>query len=161
ASRASPNQVWMGELNAWPEAFSTSRPAAISIERSAPQLGSSSMRRSIRAALWTITALATIAGTLAHPDDKYLSLTWAHNMLTDRGEHLPGGAVKIWYIEAYCRPGSTDRDWNQTVIPHKTKLIAASADGRRLTLRSTLADGVIVDHHIQARSDEVDFRLTA
>jgi hypothetical protein len=106
-------------------------------------------------------ALVTSSGTLAHADEKDLSLTWADNMLTVRGDQLPGGSVKVWYIEAFCRPGSTHRDWTQTVIPHKTKLIAASPDARRLTLRSTLDDGVIVDHQIQARSDEVDFQLTA
>jgi hypothetical protein len=31
-------------------------------------------------------------------------------MLTVRGRQLPGGAVKIWYLEAFCRPGSTDHD---------------------------------------------------
>jgi hypothetical protein len=90
-----------------------------------------------------------------------LTLAWADNMLTVRGSQLPSGAVKVWYMEAFCRPGSTDRDWNETVIPHTTKLLEASPGGRRLTLRSTLEDGVFVDHEIRAGRDEVDFRLTA
>ena len=36
-----------------------------------------------------------------------LSLAWDKEILTIRGAHLPGGAVEVWYIEAFCRPGST------------------------------------------------------
>ena len=97
----------------------------------------------------------------AEAEDEALSLVWADDMLTIRGPKVSGGAVKIHYLEAFCRPGSTDRDWKQTVIPHSTKLIKADPDGRKISLRSTLEDGVIVDHEIRATRDEVDFRLTA
>jgi hypothetical protein len=82
-------------------------------------------------------------------------------MLLIRGQDVPGGELKVWYLEAFCRPGSTDRDWKETVIPHATKLVKRSEDGRTLQLRSRLDDGVIVDHEIRAGRDEVDFRLTA
>jgi hypothetical protein len=95
------------------------------------------------------------------PAEEGLSLTWADEILTVRGRDLPGGALRIWYLEAFCRPGSTDRDWKETVIPHKTRQVEAGPDGRRLRLRSTLEDGVIVDHDIRAGRDEVDFRVTA
>jgi hypothetical protein len=121
------------------------------------------------------TALLTLALLAATPcraragpgpedgakDDPGLTLAWADNMLTVRGPRLPGGAVKVLYLEAFCRPGSTDRDWRETVIPHTTRLLSAAPDGRRLSLRSTLADGVTVDHDLRAGRDEVDFRLTA
>jgi hypothetical protein len=90
-----------------------------------------------------------------------LSLSWSENMLTISGPNIPGGSVKVWYIEAFCRPGSTDRGWKATVIPHATKPVEASPDGRRLRLQSTLEDGVVVEHEIRAGRDEVDFRLTA
>jgi hypothetical protein len=90
-----------------------------------------------------------------------LVLSWEKNMLAIRGPALPGGELKVWYLEAFCRPGSTDRDWKETVIPHKTALVAADREGRRLTLKSTLADGVIVDHEIRAGEDDVTFHLTA
>ncbi len=90
-----------------------------------------------------------------------LTLAWSDNMLTIRGSHLPGGEVKVWYLEAFCRPGSTDRDWSKTVIPHETRLIEASSDGRLLRLRSKLVDGVIVDHEIRAGADQISFHLTA
>lgn len=90
-----------------------------------------------------------------------LSLSWQKNMLTISGEHLPGGPLKIHYIEAYCRPGSTDRDWRETTIPHETKLIDAAQDGSRLQLQCTLADGVIVQHDIRALADNIDFQIKA
>lgn len=90
-----------------------------------------------------------------------LTVTWADNMLTIRGTDLPGGPLKVWYLEAFCRPGSTDRDWKDTVIPHTTRLVSSSPDGKRLSLQSTLDDGVIVTHEITAGRDEVDFHLIA
>jgi hypothetical protein len=102
--------------------------------------------------------LCARAGLAAEPG---LSLDWADNFLTIRGPDLPEGGVRIQYLEAYCRPGSTDRDWGETVIGHRTELLARSADGRRLELRCKLHDGVVVDHVIKAADDEVDFRLVA
>jgi hypothetical protein len=67
--------------------------------------------------------------------------------------------MQVWYLEAYCRPGSTDRAWEETVIGHRTTLIERSPDGRRVKLRCRLNDGVIVDHVITAGAGEVDFRL--
>jgi hypothetical protein len=71
------------------------------------------------------------------------------------------GDVEIHYLEAFCRPGSTDRDWNETVIPHRTQLAEAAPGGKLIRLRSVLEDGVTVEHEIRAGADEVDFRLTA
>jgi hypothetical protein len=90
-----------------------------------------------------------------------LTLSWADRMLTIRGRQLPGGEVKVWYLEAYCRPGSTDRDWAKTVIPHRAELLESEPDGRLLRLRDTLEDGVVVDHEIRAGRDEIDFRVVA
>lgn len=108
--------------------------------------------------------LQAVISPLVGFDDKpadSLKLEWKDNFLTIRGKDLPGDEMRVMYLEAYCRPGSTDRDWGQTVIGHKTELISASEDGRWIKLRCTLNDGVIVDHEIRATDDEVDFRLTA
>ena len=90
-----------------------------------------------------------------------LSCTWSNSMLRVHGERIPGGSVEIHYLEAYCRPGSTDRDWHETVIGHKTELLSASGDGKKLELQCTLTDGVTVKHLITCGEDEVDFWLTA
>ena len=108
-----------------------------------------------------ISACACRAPALAADEPARLKLSWAKNFLTIRGEHLSGGQIRIQYLEAYCRPGSTDREWKQTVIPHKTALVSADADGKFLNLRCSLADGVVVKHEITAGTDEVTFHVTA
>lgn len=107
--------------------------------------------------------LLTVSFSGATPDTPGdgLRIRWEENFLTISGGDLPGQEMKVHYLEAYCRPGSTDRDWGETVIGHNTELISASDDGRVIKLRCTLSDGVIVDHVITAGRDEVDFRLTA
>ena len=99
--------------------------------------------------------------SVAENPERRLSLGWKQEFLTIRGDHLPGKSLEIHYLEAFCRPGSSRRDWKQTVLPHTTTLIEASADGRLIKLQSRLSDGVKVDHEIRAGNDEVEFRLTA
>lgn len=117
-------------------------------------------------AAWLLAAL--LGGRLAAaapPEDSAggqgLSLAWAKNMLTVTGPGVPGGAVKVWYLEAFCRPHSTGRDWKETVIPHTTRLEERADDGRLIRLKSTLDDGVVVTHEIRAGRDDVAFRLVA
>src|SRR5258708_18819978 len=91
-----------------------------------------------------------------------LTLHWQNNILTISGSHLPGKEMKILYLEAYCRANSHSTDWStHTVIPHKAELISTNKDHNEIRLRDTLEDGVILDHTITARGDEVDFRLVA
>ncbi len=89
-----------------------------------------------------------------------LGLSWAKNFLTVRGP-FPGDEIKILYLEAYCRPGSTDRDWSQTVIPHTAKQLPVKNNDGSIHLEDVLADGVIVSHAIKATADEVDFKVAA
>jgi hypothetical protein len=86
-----------------------------------------------------------------------LRIAWTNNMLSISGSDVPGGKVEIWYLEAFCRSGSTKRDWHETTIPHKTELIEAHPN--RLVLRTRVEPSVEVRHEIVARVDEVDFRL--
>lgn len=92
-------------------------------------------------------------------DDK-LQIQWSENFLTINGHQLPG-EIRINYVEAYCRAGSTDRDWGQTVIGHSTEHLEGSDSGDVIRLRDTLQDGVTVTHEITAGADEVEFRVTA
>jgi hypothetical protein len=109
-----------------------------------------------------LAGLCLAVGSMASATEPLgLTLSWEKNYLTIRGEKLPGREMKILYLEAYCRPGSTDRDWGETVIGHTTKLISQADDGKSLSLECTLKDGVTVRHKITAGDDEVDFRLVA
>lgn len=112
-------------------------------------------RRILGLACLLLAALPAIAAEPAG-----LSIAWDKNYLTIRGQ-FPGDELKILYLEAYCRPGSTDRDWKETVIPHTAEKLEASEDGRVIKLVDKLMDGVIVEHTITAGNDEVDFRLVA
>ena len=89
-----------------------------------------------------------------------LTCTWEKNMLHIYGD-FPGKVVKTHYLEAYCRPGSTDRDWHDTVIGHKTELVSANKEKTRIELVCTLTDGGTVKHVITCHDDEIDFQLVA
>ena len=89
-----------------------------------------------------------------------LSINWDENLLLIRGEHLPGGSIEVWYLEAFCRAGSHDRDWNETLIGHQTKLVSASSDGKIIVLESLLDDGVVAKHTITVDNDEIIFNVT-
>jgi hypothetical protein len=94
------------------------------------------------------------------PAQSHLALSREDNWLIIKSPEMPGGEIRINYLEAYCRAGSTDADWvKHTVIPHQCEV--RSADAKRVVLRDTLADGVIVDHEITAGDGEINFRLVA
>ena len=82
--------------------------------------------------LLCFSALATQSSWAADS----LHLQWTNNMLTVMGPSVPGGKIEIWYLEAFCRRGSTGRDWNQTTLHHKTELLAANPTGASLRLRT-------------------------
>lgn len=105
-----------------------------------------------------IAALAALLLSACAPAGPELRLSWEKDILSVTG---PGVNVKVWYLEAYCRPGSTDRDWNQTVIPHKTEKLEESADGKLVRLRCRVEGGVEVEHTIRAAPGEVDFQVEA
>lgn len=95
--------------------------------------------------------------------ENFLTLSFEPpHMLVIHGAHLPGGMIRINYLEAYCRANSTEADWvEHTVIPHRVDGVSLSEDKRTLRLRDTLADGVVVEHTVTARGDEIDFQLRA
>jgi hypothetical protein len=62
-----------------------------------------------------------------------LTLARDGHWLVIKGAHLPGGEIRINYLEAYCRAGSTDADWVQdTVIRHTNEMVSLSADGKTM-----------------------------
>lgn len=89
-----------------------------------------------------------------------LRLAWEKNMLSVVSPELPGGKMDTWYLEAYCRSGSTSREWKLTKIPHTTEKLPDSTD-RRIRLRCKVQGGVEVTHTITAGAGEVDFQVEA
>jgi hypothetical protein len=89
-----------------------------------------------------------------------LRMTWTNNMLRISSPELAGEYVDIWYLEAFCRSGSTHQSWDKTTIPHKTEMLSSSSDGREIKLRTIVQTNVILEHEIRAGKDEVEFRLS-
>ncbi len=117
------------------------------------------MRELIRCAL-VASVMCCAAFMVSSADAQPIKIKWKNRHLTISGDALPA-PITVYYLEAYCRPGSTDRAWKETVIPHQSKLIGADLKGTRIEIEDRLEDGVIVKHVITAAKDEVDFRLTA
>lgn len=108
--------------------------------------------------LFALLAFASVTVRGASPD---LTLAREKNWLVIQGAHLPKGEIRINYLEAYCRPHSTDADWHDTTIGHSTELVSLSEDRKTMKLRCKVNDGVVVDHVITAGTDEVTFAIVA
>lgn len=122
--------------------------------------------KTMRLLLVSLLVAVWIGATWARGDDApRLRIAWEKNILSIAAPEgrppLPGGQLTVNYLEAYCRPGSTDRDWRETVIKHTTRLLSAGDDGHELSLECQLADGVTVRHQVVAGSDSVAFQLVA
>ncbi|WP_417851312.1 hypothetical protein [Thalassoglobus sp.] len=116
-----------------------------------------SLPRILIAAVCLIGVLCRLA-----PADEPLALHWAKNYLTISGDQIPGKEIKIHYLEAYCRAGSTDADWvKHTRMNHETKLIEANDEGTEIRLQCHVEDGLVVDHTITTTADSVIFHITA
>ena len=106
-------------------------------------------------------SLAALVSARKEAADSELAISWKDGILSIHGDHIPGKRIETWYLEAYCRPGSTKRAWSKTVIGHETELVMASPDKKRIRLKCVLRDGVTVVHEIRASKDEVAFTITA
>ncbi|MEE2938305.1 MAG: hypothetical protein VYA84_20135 [Planctomycetota bacterium] len=105
--------------------------------------------------------LSVLLASITLAAEPNLTLKWENRFLEVIGPHIPGGPIRTHYLEAYCRPDSTDRDWRETVIPHESELVSASSDGKRVEIEDRLEDGVVVRHVIKAGKDEVMFIVEA
>lgn len=108
--------------------------------------------------------LALLATLVVNPiqADEPLKLSWEENWLTISGAEMPGKEIRIHYLEAYCRAGSTDADWvKHTRMQHETSLIEKNKAGTEIKLRCHVNDGLIVDHIITSNYDSVTFKLAA
>ena len=117
-----------------------------------------------RSAFIGITAFALILSAKSKREKSEVSditIGWKDNILSIYHPQIPGGKIDTWYLEAYCRPGSTDRPWNETTIGHRTELVSINEARTEIKLRCTLEDGVRVDHLIRATRTGVSFDLIA
>lgn len=108
--------------------------------------------RFLASTLTLLIALSAIAGPISR-------LEWKDSMLTLHAPELPSRKVEIWYLEAFCRSGSTDRAWKETVIPHTTRLLHVEGDGQSLRLESVVEHGVRVIHDIRIVENGVAFAI--
>lgn len=88
-----------------------------------------------------------------------LRIQWRSNILTISGKNLPGENLDILYLEAFCKTGSTNREWDSTTIPHKTELVSADENGKHIILKTIVQPDIEVIHDIKAENDNVDFNL--
>src|ERR1051326_3614511 len=86
-----------------------------------------------------------------------LRLDWKANRLSLLSSRLPDGKGEILYLEAFCRKGSTKRKWEETVIPHTTARLDGEGPTKHLRLRSTLENGVVVEHDLRVEESGVRF----
>ena len=82
-------------------------------------------------------------------------LSWTNNLLTVTSSDFPGGKLEIWYLEAFCRTGSTHQDWGKTTLPHRTVLLQAEPE--HLRFKTKIQPDVEVDHEVFAHNDELEF----
>jgi hypothetical protein len=88
------------------------------------------------------------------------TIDWKDNRLILRSDRVPGVPVETWWLEAFCKTGSTKRKWEETTIPHKTERLDGTGPAPEIRLRSTLDNGVIVEHRLRTVPDGVTFDLT-
>ena len=84
---------------------------------------------------------------------------WLVGHLSIENSRFPGGKLEVTYPEAFCRSGSTNQSWKETVIKQKTRIVHYDETQHELHLLSEVGPDVIVEHVIRAGEDEIDFRL--
>jgi hypothetical protein len=117
---------------------------------------------SFRSLILTLLVLLSITSRWANAQTHTIHLDYERpHWLIIRGEHIPGKEIRINYMEAYCRAGSSTADWVQhTVIKHTAEVVSLSQDKKILKLRDSVADGVIVDHEIRSSDEEILFTIS-
>ncbi len=112
--------------------------------------------------LTTICLIVLLSGFQTACADEPMKVHWEKDWLTISGDQIPGKEIRIHYLEAYCRAGSTDADWvKHTRMQHETKLLETNDAGTMLRLQCQVNDGLIVEHTITSTHDEIRFHLTA
>lgn len=105
--------------------------------------------------------LATVLSVTVSAADPGPRLGWTNQLLTVDWPGLPGGPLPVWYLEAFLHPGAHGRDWRESVIPHRTRLVETAADGRELRFLTEVDPAVEVRHTVRCVDDGLllDFQL--
>jgi len=128
--------------------------------RSAARIKSSSVKCLCRRVLQLATlGLVLIGSARSASASDDLKLAWDKNVLKITGDKLPGGTLDGWWLEAFCRRGSTKRPWSETTIPHTTELVSADPKGRKLRLRSKVQPSVEVLQELRVVKEGVEFDI--
>ena len=112
---------------------------------------------------WTLACVAVVllvVMAFSVSAAEKLKVSWTNNFLTVSGRNIPRGAVRVWYIEAFCRKGATDRDWSLTTVPHKTELVSSNPEQTHLRLKTHVEPAVEVQHEIRSSKHDVEFQVT-
>lgn len=87
-------------------------------------------------------------------------LDWADYRLLLYHPLVSGEPIPVWWLEAVCRSGSTSRRWEETVIPGTTVRLNGSGKAERVTLRTSLTNGVEIEHDLRAVREGLVARIT-
>ena len=115
----------------------------------------------IRILVFGLLCLPAAAVVSASTPARTLTLERSGRWVIVHGPHIPGGQFRLNYLEAYCRAGSTNADWKATTIPFQSEVVSLSENRKTLRIRDRLSDGLVVEHTVTAKDDEVEFRLQA
>lgn len=118
------------------------------------------MRVTTQLLFLVITAGLVAGGHAAEGEDAHFSLSWKSDVLRISSPKLPSGKLEILYLEAFCRSGAHHQSWNRTIIPHRTTLLRAAADGKRLEFETIVTDKARVRHEVLVERDSVLFSYT-
>ena len=93
------------------------------------------------------------------PAQKYVKLDYHLDELILTITHpLLAEPVQIWCMEAYCKKGSTHRNWEETTIAQKNTLLEKKE--YEIIIKSVVDDCVEVTHRFAVVSDEILFEST-
>ena len=124
-----------------------------------PRVGRLSDARCLLAAGLLCLAGSPLPGVAGAAASTGFTASWTNNTLTLLHPRLPGGALEVLYLEAFCRHGARTQDWSRTTFRHKTTLLASRKSGRLLEFSTLVQPDVEVLHEVRAGGNEVEFRF--
>ncbi|MFP6582777.1 MAG: hypothetical protein VCD00_09495 [Candidatus Hydrogenedentota bacterium] len=84
---------------------------------------------------------------------------WLVGRLTVQHPMLPSGQLEMTYPEAFCRSGSTNQSWKDTVIQQKARIIHSKTSDIELHLLSEVGEHITVEHVVRVDKDGLDFAV--